>query len=89
MSAKPGAHFDVLQVATSHRGASGAAGLSLSFLCQSPQMLRGRRSTGEGERRPVTVLMNSTRRFPVSAATAAERCVQSGPQALNWERRKG
>ena len=42
-----------------------------------------------GKRRPVTVLMNSTRRFPVSAATAAERCVQSGPQALNWERRKG
>ena len=52
-------------------------------------MLRGRRSTGEGEGRPVTELMNSTRRFPVSAATAAERCVQNGPQALNWERRKG
>ena len=52
-------------------------------------MLRGRRSTGDGEGRPVTELMNSTRRFPVSAATAAERCVQNGPQVLNWERRTG
>ena len=52
-------------------------------------MLRGYRSAGEGERRPVTELMNSIHRFPASAARAAERCVQNGPQALNWERRKG
>lgn len=33
--------------------------------------------------------MNSAYRFTVSAAAAAEKCVQNGPGAFNTKRRKG
>lgn len=86
--AEPGAHFDVLQVAA--RTTARRQGMLDSLFLFSAGVHRYREEAGALRRMstgPVLALMNSARRFMVSAAAAAESCVHSGPWALSRERR--
>lgn len=55
------------------------AGRALSFLCQSWRKLSEAGVLKRMNIGPVAELMNSALTFAVSAAAAAERCVQNGP----------